>query len=62
MEEKLAYQVDEVAKLLGISRGTAYQLVKRDDFPSVRVGEHRIIIPKEAFNKWLESQSQMGGI
>lgn len=50
---KLALNVDELCKALGISKPTAYSLVNRDGFPSVRVSERRIIIPVAALEEWL---------
>lgn len=50
---KLTVTVNEMAKLLGISRPTAYELAKREGFPAIRVSERRIIIPVDALNRWL---------
>ena len=50
--DKMCMSVPEMAKALGISRPTAYTLANRDDFPSIRIGK-RIIIPRDAFVKWL---------
>ena len=51
--DKIAYSVEELAEILGISRPTAYELVKREDFPAVRISERRIIIPRDALNEYL---------
>jgi excisionase family DNA binding protein len=48
--------VTETADALGISRNTAYQLVRKGDIPSVRLGR-RLVIPKTALNAWLERQA-----
>ena len=56
MEEKLAYSVSEMAKVLDIGRNTAYELVNRADFPAIKVSERRIIIPIDGLKRWLESQ------
>lgn len=48
--------VRELAKALGISVPTAYEVANRSDFPSIRVSERRIIIPVAAFNSWLDKQ------
>jgi len=53
-DKKLVYTVPEVAQLLGINHIKMYKLVKRADFPSVRIGR-RIVIPKAAFERWLEN-------
>lgn len=47
--------VDDVQKILRISRATAYRLMNRPGFPARRVGDRRIVIPRDAFRKWLES-------
>ena len=43
--DKRALSVAEMAETLGISRTTAYELVNREDFPSMRIGQ-RIIVPE----------------
>jgi len=53
---KQVYSVREVAEALGINLQSAYALTRREDFPVVRVSAKRIVIPKEAFNQWLNSQ------
>lgn len=57
-ENRVAYQVEEIGELLGISRATAYKLVKQKNFPAVRVGRHRIVIPKDAFHQWLNTEAR----
>lgn len=39
MTDPLYYSPEEIAKLLKISKGTAYELLKRGDIPSYRVGK-----------------------
>ena len=51
------YNVKEVAAILGVSRPTAYELVSREDFPSIRVGGRRIVVPCEAFERWMQEQA-----
>ena len=41
----------DVASVLGISRAGAYELVRSDGFPALRIGS-RIIVPKEKFIDW----------
>ena len=53
VSNKLALSVAEMAETLGISRTTAYELVNREDFPSMRIGQ-RIIVPVDALDRWLE--------
>lgn len=58
--EKMAINVKELAKMLGISEPRAYDLTKREGFPAIRVSERRIIIPVDALNRWLSESGNMG--
>jgi excisionase family DNA binding protein len=40
------YTVEEIQKLMGIGKASAYALVKKKNFPSITVGK-RIIIPAD---------------
>jgi excisionase family DNA binding protein len=51
--ERAVYTVPEVAALLGINLPKAYELARQEGFPSIRIGR-RIVVPKEAFHRWLE--------
>ena len=55
IEERLCVTVPEAAKMLGISRNFAYQLVREGKLPSIRFGK-RILIPKAALEKMLEGR------
>lgn len=50
---KRTYTVDEIQDILGISRPTAYALVKKNEFHSVRIGG-QIRISKRSFDEWLD--------
>lgn len=50
--EGLTFTVDEVSKLLKLSRTSCYEAIKRGDIPSLRIGK-RILIPRHAFEKML---------
>lgn len=52
---KRVYTVEEISEILGISRSAAYELVKKDEFKSVRIGA-TIRISKSAFDAWLDSR------
>jgi excisionase family DNA binding protein len=43
-EGRATATVEEAGQVLGISRGLAYEGVRRGEIPSVRVG-HRILVP-----------------
>lgn len=54
---KRTYTVDEIQDILDISRTTAYSLVKRNLFHSVRIGGH-IRISKNSFDAWLDAEEE----
>jgi len=55
--EKLVLNVNEAAKLLGLSRGSAYQACLTGQIPHIKIGK-RILIPKAALDRLLEGVSQ----
>jgi len=54
--EKTTMSVRELAERMGISLPMAYDLTRRADFPSIRVGA-RILISIEAFKEWLAKEA-----
>ncbi|AEH07636.1 MULTISPECIES: helix-turn-helix domain-containing protein [Protofrankia] len=53
---RLTYTVEEVAALLGVSRGVAYTMARTGEIPAVRAGERRWIIPRARFEAWLSGR------
>lgn len=53
--DKRTYTVQEIQDILGISRASAYNLVKKEHFKTVRIG-CTIRISKKSFDEWLDSQ------
>lgn len=51
---------ETVAKLLGISISSSYELMHEKGFPSLRIGSW-LIVPKEKFRQWVEEKTG-GGI
>jgi len=43
----------------GLPRSTAYALLNREDFPTVRIGKS-LYVPRDKFLAWLETQSGVG--
>jgi excisionase family DNA binding protein len=58
-EAKLTYNVEEAAKLLGLSRGTAYALCKNNKIPTLHLGK-RLLIPKIALERMLSGNGKGG--
>ena len=48
---------DELAGYFGVSRSTAYALLRRPDFPAIKLGNTRLIVQKEKFKIWCDQQS-----
>ena len=42
-DDRLTVTVDEAARLLGVSRGLAYELVARGELPALRLGRRRVV-------------------
>lgn len=58
-ELPLTLSVPEVAAVLGISRAGAYELARSKGFPSLSIGS-RIVVPKDKFIVWIETQCTGG--
>ena len=48
-----------VAKVLGISPSSGYELMHRPDFPVLKIGS-RLVVPKEKFVEWVSQHTQGG--
>jgi excisionase family DNA binding protein len=55
--------IPEAARALGISRGLAYELAKRDELPVkvLRLGEKRMVVPRLALEELLSNGKDIGG-
>ncbi len=58
-ELPLFLNAETVAKALGVSISSGYELMREPGFPALRVG-NRIVIPKERFIQWVNERS--GGV
>lgn len=57
--KKVLLSVVEAAEALGVSRPTLYKLIRRDDFPSVRIGSRALINAKK-LQDWADRQCEEG--
>ena len=48
-----------VAKVLGISPSSGYELIHEPDFPVLKIG-NRLVVPKEKFVEWVLRHIQGG--
>ena len=55
-ELPLMLSVPEVAAVLGISRAGAYELVRSDGFPALKIGS-RIVVPKDKLIAWVDEKT-----
>jgi excisionase family DNA binding protein len=55
-ELPLMLSVPDVADVLGIGRANAYELVRSEGFPAIKIG-NRIIVPKDEFISWIKRQT-----
>lgn len=53
--DRRTYTVEQIAKILGIGRASAYELVKQGHFRTVKIGT-AIRISKKSFDEWLDNQ------
>ncbi len=49
-----------VAKVLGVSPSSGYELMHEAGFPTLRIGS-RMVVPKEKFVQWVEEHTAGGG-
>ena len=58
-ELPLFLNAELVAKVLGVSISSAYELMHEASFPTLRVGS-RIVVPKEKFIEWVRRGTKGG--
>ncbi len=57
-EMPLFLTVLDLANLLGISRASAYELVRQENFPKLKIVQGRTIIPRDRLLEWLDEQTR----
>jgi excisionase family DNA binding protein len=58
MSERRTLTVPEAAKIIGVCSKTAYQMVTAGKLPVIRISDRKVVIPKEALEKWLQDSVQ----
>ena len=58
-ELPLFLNVATVAKVLGVSPSSGYELMHESDFPVLKIGS-RLVVPKEKFMEWVSQHTQGG--
>ena len=54
-ELPLCLSADEISAALNISRTKSFNLMHREDFPSIRIGR-RIVVPRDSFLAWMKKE------
>ena len=60
-ELPLFLNAEMVAKVLGISPSSSYELMHEAGFPVLKVGS-RMVVPKEKFIQWVERNTDGGDV
>ncbi len=58
-ELPLFLNAEMVARVLGVSPSSGYELMHTSGFPVLRVG-NRMVVPKEKFIQWVEQNANGG--
>nr|WP_325213560.1 helix-turn-helix domain-containing protein [uncultured Oscillibacter sp.] len=58
-ELPLFLNAETVAKVLGVSPSSGYELMHEPDFPVLKIG-NRLVVPKEKFVEWVSRHTQGG--
>ena len=59
-ELPLFLNAELVAKVLGVSPSSGYELMHESDFPVLKVGS-RMVVPKQKFMEWVERNTKGSG-
>jgi excisionase family DNA binding protein len=60
MTVRQTMSVEEAGRVLGISRGTAYEAARSGNIPVIRIGK-RSLVPKAALERMLNSEPAGSG-
>ena len=58
MTEKRCYTVQELQEILGVSRPTIYNLLKKKEFRWIQLDGGKYRISKKSFDDWLDNLEQ----
>jgi len=59
-ELPLFLNAETLAKLLGVSISSSYELMHEKDFPAIRIGS-RLVVPKEKIQHWIDEMTGKRG-
>lgn len=56
-ELPLFLNAETLAKVLGVSVSSCYELMHEKDFPAIRIGS-RLVVPKEKLQLWIDAKTR----
>lgn len=54
--EPRCYTVDDLQNILMCARSTVYEIIKRNEFRSIKLGRRGYRISRKSFDEWLDKQ------
>ena len=54
----LVLNAAQLAGVLNISRANAYNLLHREDFPTLHIGK-RMLVPRDKLVRWMDEQARV---
>ena len=54
----LVLNASQLAGVLNISRANAYNLLHREDFPTLHIGK-RMLVPRDKLVRWMDEQARV---
>ena len=57
-ELPIMLNAETLAKVLGIAPSSAYELMHQEGFPTLRISENRLVVPKQAFIDWVTANTE----
>ena len=55
-DEPVVYDIKDLQRILKVGRNVAYELMKSDCFPSIKIGKKRVVY-KENLEEWLKDNA-----
>ena len=63
LQPRLLLRIDEVAQMIGVSKATAYDLVNRNEIPSIRLagrgGRGLLRVPADALRRIIDQRTSV---
>ncbi len=56
-ELPLFLNAETLAKVLGVSVSSSYELIHEKDFPAIRIGS-RLVVPKDKLQVWIDTKTR----